>query len=310
MSERTLSDLRGDIMAASAWIIFGILSGTLFALVFIFLATPYYRAQMIVAPASPLLGGAEMTAGEGNENFSALRYLIQRGVVSGSVDFQRFESMIRGPAVAAKLLQDEKIRLGLSLDRPLIFSGVQQNWTPEDLADYIEKHVRLEPVGASALRRLVYLHPNREFGVYFLHSLHRVTDGLIQSQVRQEVGDRVAYLQQQSERTNNPEHRRALTALLMEQERLLMLASIDQLYAATVIEPPDALPRPFWPDALMIMPVLIFAGALLGFLLHGFFAGNTEEEAEFSFTVSRKAWFRPDSTNMNERKPVKRKAAE
>lgn len=309
MSERTLSDLGGDVLQAGGWVTSGIVLGTIIAVVFIYLATPAYRAQMIISPANPLIGGADLAPAPGNDNFSALRYLIQRGVVGGSADFQRFESMIAGPTVAAKLLQDEKIRRGLSFDTSFSFSKPRQDWTPEGLAEYIGQRVKLEPVGASALRRVVYLHPSREFGVYLLHSLHRVTDDLIHSNARQEAVDRVAYLQQQSEHTINPEHRRAITSLLMEQERVLMLASIDQPFAASVVEPPAGSQRTHWPDALMIVPVLMFAGALIGFMLHALFRG-APEDAEVTFTVSRPAWFSPENTNTNERKLKPRKAAE
>jgi uncharacterized protein involved in exopolysaccharide biosynthesis len=308
MSERTLGDLREDIQRAAGWITTGILLAAAIAVTFIYMATPYYRAQMLISPANPLLGGAEMAPLAGNDNFSALRYLVQRGVVSGSADFLRFENTIGGASAAAKLLADEKIKRGLALDAAFSNSEAKTDWTPEELAEYIDKRVKIEPVGASALRRVSYLHPSREFGIYMLHRLHRLADDAIRASVREEAEARIAYLQQQSDKTVNPDHRRALTGLLMEQERLLMLASIDQPYAASIIEPPSASSKPYWPDALMIVPVLMFAGALLGFALHGFFRGRPEED--IPLTVSRPAWYKSEGSNANERKLKERKAAE
>jgi hypothetical protein len=300
--EKTLADLREDILRAGGWVTGGIVIATILAVAFIIMATPFYRAQMIVAPANPANSSTSIESFPGTDDF------IRRGSVGESGDFLRFENMVAGPSVAAKLLQDDKIKRGLSFDKTFENSREQTEWSPEQLAEYIAKRVRVEPVGATALRRLVYQHPSREFGVYFLHSIHRITDEMIRAQARQEAEARVKYLQQAGFEANNPDHRRALTALLLEQERLLMLASIDQAYAASVIEPPASSWKPRWPDPFIIVPSMIFAGALLGFFLHGFFSPSRDKQ--YALTLRRKVWYKPESDNSNERPLERRKAAE
>ncbi len=300
--DRTLIDIREDILRAGAWIVSGIVLATLVAVTFIFLATPYYRVQLIVAPANPM-NGAGFAVMSGPDGFPVLRENGEGN--NNSNDFLRFENMLAGPSVAAKLLQDEKIQRGLLLDKSFGFSAETTDWTPELLAEYIGQRVRLEPVGASVLRRAVYMHPSREFGVYFLHRLHRVTDEMIRVAVRGEANSRVRYLEDASFKVRNPDHRRSLTVLLMEQERLLMLASIDQPYAASIVEPPAGSSKPRWPDALMIVPVLMFAGALLGFVLHGLFSPRCRHYP-VSMTIRRKAWYAPDNVNTDERRLTER----
>lgn len=296
---QTLLDVKEDILRAAGWMIAGIVLAAILGIVFIVLATPHYKAQMLVAPATPMTGagGATLT---GNDSLSGLRDLLQRGVFNGSADFLRFENMVSGPSVAVKLLQDEKIRRGLAMDGNFGASDETRDWTPEELADYLEARVTLQPVGSTAMRRMIYLHPSREFGVYLLHSLHRITDEMIRGKVREEATARINYLQQESYKTDNPDHRRALTALLLDEERLLMLASIDQPYAAAIIEPPSAGVRTVWPDAMMIMPVMMFAGALCGFLLHGVFSAHSRRKEE-AFSIEEKGWFRAESSNINRR---------
>jgi hypothetical protein len=272
------------------------------------MAMPAYRAQMIVAPANTMSGSA-VSGLSGDDYFLGLRYMAQRGGFNGDADFLRFENMARGATVAAKLLQDEKIRRGLELDIAFGFLRAGEIGTPERLAEYIEKRVRMEPVGASSLRRMVYLHPSPEFGVYFLHQLHRTTDEIIRGSVRADAGARVEYLQKAITETGNPEHRRALTGLLMEQERLRMLASIDQPYAAAIIEPPASSSRPWWPDALMIVPALMFGGALLGLVLHGLLRRTPEAQADL-FAAGNRAWFVQKGINSNERRLRGPRAAE
>lgn len=293
--DRTLFDIREDILQARAWIVSGIVLGCLSGLVFIYLAVPKYEARMIVSPATPMTE-VSAAAVSSHDNFSGLRDLLQKGVFSGSADFLRFENIVTGPSVAAKLLQDEKIQKGLALDKTFRFSKKQTQWTPEQLADYLEQNVELQPVGSTALRRIVYQHPNREFAIYLLHAVQDVADLLIRSKVREEAQIRVDYLQQESTKTINPDHRRALTSLLLDEERLLMLASIDQPYAANIIEPPVASRQTVWPDAMLIMPILMFLGTLAGFLLHGLLKAHRKTQ----FTIEEKGWFRSEGSNTNE----------
>lgn len=301
--EKTLGDLLEEIRQAGAWMTAGIIVMGALAVLFIFMATPFYQAQMILSPARPM-NGVEISLSSGGDNFFAERYLTQRNS-SGSIDdFARFESMYAGPSVATKLLEDEKILRGLSFDKNFEFSESREKWTPEELAEYIKRRVKLQPVGATAMRRMVYLHPSREFGVYFLHRVHRVTDEMIRAAVRMEAGERIDYLQKTGETAVNPEHRRALTALLLEQEQLRMLASIDQPYAAAIIEPPANLPKAQWPDVLLLVPAFMFAVALAGFMLHGMRTARRQPDL-LLFPTRRKSWFKGESTNNNERKLIR-----
>ena len=96
-----------------------------------------------------------------------------------------------------------------------------------------------------------------------------MADRLIRRDIRGDSQARVDYLNKAIAETGNIEHRRALTTLLMEQERLLMLVSIDQPYAATVIEPAASGDKPKWPDLKLLYFGFGFLGIILGFILHG-----------------------------------------
>jgi hypothetical protein len=171
--------------------------------------------------------------------------------------------------VARLLLEDTTIKTGLSHDRPFIFSKDISNLAPEEFSQYLRRKIDNEPVGGTSMRKLIYLHPNRDFAAYLLRRLHRLTDELIRNTVRSETQDRIAYLQKAIDNTGNPDHKRALTNLLMEQERIKMLVSIDQPYSARVIEPPAAGIKPHWPDKFIIFPGFLFIGLFFGFLVHG-----------------------------------------
>ena len=99
--------------------------------------------------------------------------------------------------------------------------------------------------------------------------IHRVSDEIIRRRILYEVNGRVAYLNTALSATVNPDHRRNLTSLLIEQERLKMLVSLDQPYAATIVERPFVSSKPRWPDPYIIYAVFLFVGLLLGFIVYG-----------------------------------------
>lgn len=305
--EKTFPDVAAEIWGARRFVFWGLVLGALAASLFVLSARPQYRAQMIVSPANPM-SGAEVSSLLADDSLFALRYLVQRVGVSNSSDFMRFENVYDGASVAAVLLKDSRIRQGLADDRSFRFSRPAGNWSPEELSGYIGRRVKLEAVGATPMRRLVYLHPDRAFAVYFLRSLHHTSDDLIRLNIRDETTKRIAYLEEAIARTGNPENRRALTALLLEQERLRMLVSIDTAYAAAEVEPPSAGVKPWWPQPLLIFSALMFVGALTGFVINGF--RNKAEEQNFAPAMSRGGWFSRVSGNAN-RKPLNaREAAE
>ena len=96
-----------------------------------------------------------------------------------------------------------------------------------------------------------------------------MTDRLIRDSVQAAATERAAYLDAKIQEARHPEHRKTLTELLLEQERLLMLASIDQPYAASVIEPASKHYKPQWPDAFMLFAAFGLIGGFIGFIAFG-----------------------------------------
>lgn len=230
------------------------------------LAIPHYKSTMIIAPASPMTG-AESSSLLANDNLFALRYLVQRIGAGGGSDFQRFENVYTGPSVARILLKDPRIEQGLNADKTFTFSKGEGSWNAEKLSEYLKDRVKLASVGTTASKKLVYKHPDKEFGEYFLSGLHRISDNLIRQNIRTDAKARVEYLREAVQSLNNPDHRRTLTTLLMEQERLLMLVSIDQPYAASVIEPASSTVKPDWPNFYLVYIGFIFLGMMAGFFI-------------------------------------------
>lgn len=265
VSEPGLLDFVADIWRAKAFILAGVIVGILGALMFLFMAQPQYKAEMLVGPAERGTGPDIKALLPENSSF-AVQYLVNSLGTQDSNDFIRFEHMLRGVTVASLLIDDPVIIKGLH-EAGLFGRAYKHKLKAAALADFLEENVHVQPVGTSPLRRVVFSHPDRNFTLYFLQKLYTKTDGLIQNDVRSKTVSRAAYLQQAIKETSHPDHKRALTSLLMEQEHIRMILDMDEPFAALVIEPPSAADKPAWPRQAVIWPVFILLGAFLGFFL-------------------------------------------
>lgn len=278
-ADLSLADFCSDIWQGRFYIFSGLLSGFLIALALVALAVPHGGAQMTIAPATPIdLAAASLQAG--TSDFPS-GFAAQKGA-GAHQNFEQFQTVASGAAAASLLLRSEEITQGLSRDRAFSFMKPERDWSAAKLADYIGRRVVFEPVGETAQRRMRYMHPDPEFAAIFLQRLHAIADGLIRYNTRREVNGRIDYLRGELEKARNPEHRRALADLLMEQERLRMLVSIDQPYAAAVVEPAFVSAAMRWPDAALVFPVFACAGALTGFAVFSLrrsFAAQAQAEA-------------------------------
>ena len=263
--EKTLFDLTSDIWAAKFPMLFFGVVFLIGAFIFQSLAQPFYRAEMILSPVVPITGMVDIKPTQHEGTIAA-----GRGVVTNDLTFLRFENSFHGATVAKSLLQYKDVRDALAFDRAFEFSESQTAWTPEKLSAYLKDRVTIEPVSGTPLRRIVYYHPDSEFSKRFLGLIHHVADSQIRQSVMRDVQERVGYLMTSIEKTTQKEQRRVLTDILMAQERLRMFVSLDQPFAAAIVEPPSASEKPSWPDPYLIYPISLLAGFLLGFLFYGF----------------------------------------
>ena len=290
--EPDFADFLAEIWSARLGIFIGLLIGAFIAFSFIAVSVPHYEARIVLAPADPM----NMTTQDDGQDQAS----------SHDLNFVRFEAGFKGADVARLLLRDPEITDGLAEDQAFTFSETEQGWSPSKLASYIAKRVEIDPIGETPLRIFSYAHPDPVFAVQFLSRLHNVTDGLIRHEMRRGVNERIAYLNAALGTTNNPEHRRAMTDLLMEQERLKMLVSIDQSYAASVVVKAAASAKPVWPDRILVYLGFCAIGAFMGFVvmsLGNAFAARGDDEGFLPSKVEQQDWFFPESGNNNE-KPI------
>ncbi len=262
--DQTLGELLSDVWAAKWYVgVYAVLFCVI-AFFVVLLSTPLYRGSMIVAPADGYaLGDYASTVSDGESlNLPFWRPRDQEGI---STDFYRFVYTIKGSAVASILLKDESVLSGIARDKD--FSKKSDKWTAEELADYLDKKIKIEHLGTTPLRRISYKHPSPEFAATFLRKIHLVADQLIRRDRRRQSQSRIEYLQDTLQKTVNPDHRKGIANLLMQQEHIQMLANLDEPYAAIVVEPATSMPKPVWPDKLLLFAAFALVGGFIGFIV-------------------------------------------
>lgn len=267
-----------EVWAARVFLAVGLIVGLVVAFGFLALAKPQVEARMIVGPAQVMDVSMQARYQDGQNSY--VRAARNDTAAQGYSNFVRFEAMMRGVSVARLLLRDQRVVEGLAADRAFVFSAGERDVQPAELAQYIEARVAVDPFGETALKAMVYQHGDPVFAAYFLQQIHRVADQLIRADLRGQVDQRIAYLERVIGKTMNPEQRRIMTNLLLEQERLRMMVSMDAPVAASVIDPSAAGARAVWPDGYLFLAGFGLLGLMLGYLAFGVVHYQEEETEE------------------------------
>lgn len=263
-SDVTLAQFLHHIWQAKFYMLFCSVLTLIIAAIFLFFVTPTYKASMIVAPADGYALGDYASMIE-NDRIASMPFWRPKDQEGVSTDFYRFIHTIRGPSVADILLSDRGVLAGIR--RGGDGEAIQKK---ESLAVYLDRRIGIDPLGATPLRRITYHHPDPEFAVAMLRKIHLVADQMIRRDRRRQSQSRIDYLKQALERTNNLDHRKGITNLLMQQEHIQMLANLDEPYAAIVVEPAFSTPKPSWPNHYVTWAVALMMGMFLGYLIWSF----------------------------------------
>lgn len=262
--EMTLGELAALLWSGRLYLLVGGVCGLILAAIFLWSATPYYEAVMTLAPARPM----EAPIAADNETFRA--HTTIRPPSENDQNFTRFQNVAEGATIAGLLLKQPSITQGLAQDKTYVFTRGEMDWHAEQLAAYMQERISFTRSSDGAITQMRYRHPDAGFAVLFLQHVHALADGLIRQDERKAVSARITYLQEELSKTFNPDHKRALTTLLLEQERLKMMVSLDQPFAADVVEKAYATFKPVWPNALFVYAGAGLMGAVFGFVIFGF----------------------------------------
>jgi len=251
----SLVGLMRNIWRAKIYMLISVILCFVMAWVYIMTTPSQYKAQMIVAPADGYALG-DYASSVQYDDIAALPFWRPKDQEGASTDFYRFMHTIRGAVTAQLLLKDQEFIQKFDKERLK---------TPEFLSQYLHKNIRIDPLGATPLRRITYHHEDPELAKALLRKMHLVADQLIRRDRRKQSSSRIEYLTKALQGTANIDHRRMITNLLMQQEHIQMLANLDEAYAAIMVEPPHASPRPVYPNSVFIFAVALLLGMIFGY---------------------------------------------
>jgi hypothetical protein len=136
--------------------------------------------------------------------------------------------------------------------------------TLDDLAAYVGGSVSVEPNKINSMVELRYTNRKPEFAAKFLSAVVKSTNDHIREQSRDTQKRYVEYLSNSAGKTANVEQRMAIDALLLQEERQLMMTEVDVPYAAKVLDGPIVKPVN---DAKKTIVTNAFIGFVLGAIL-------------------------------------------
>lgn len=239
------------------FIVFGMICGLGLAVIVTLLQKPVWQAEMVVGPSGrtsvPSLSALlPQTAADA----PALQYFVKRIDAAQSTDFTRFETLLNAPQTI-KTLQQNK-----SLSLPYTDLNKTREW--------VDNNLKIRPLGLTPYRKVVLRHHDAQLALSVLQNLYTIADQAVRQDAQLKTNRRITYLKGQLETVRNPDHRNAIIALLKEQEQTAMMVSIDNSFAAEIIQQPSLLPKPVAPKAVILFPLFFIAGACGGLLLSGF----------------------------------------
>ncbi|MCB9963623.1 MAG: hypothetical protein H6855_01130 [Rhodospirillales bacterium] len=261
LRDETLADLLKALWSARVYVASGAVAGMILAGLVVLFAVPCYRVQMVIAPVSESASAGDAPGGASG------------AFITQAADQKTFASFLRilsGPNVIKSVLErDQNILPALQEVRRFTFQSGQDLSAPEDVSQFLTQAVRVKAVGETSLRTLELELPDPQLARQILFQLHQTADHILRTEAEARTDKRLAYLKETLARTANPDHRQALTSLLMEQERQAMILRMDKYFAADIVEPPFVTPRPVWPRKSYLFPLGALIGMMLGWVIYG-----------------------------------------
>ena len=257
-TSENLPELLARIWVAKKNLLWGVVLGFIVSTILILFLKPQYEATMIVAPPS-----RESRTDSFVEGVFVYAPNVEARIPTGSPEFIRFEQSLRGAAVANLLYKMDTVATKIGEDS--LWRGLSSDITsPKDLSVYLARHIKIEPMGATASRKITYRHPDPEFASKLLVFLRKADDQIIRTSVKTETETKIEWLKAQFAKTLNPDHRQAMAQLLMAEERRRMLLSLETPYAVNVVEEASSTPTPVVPNKALILIAMILIGGACG----------------------------------------------
>lgn len=276
-----LRDLIADLLAHRKTILTSV--GVTFAIGVFFLATApiKYTAYVVLAPLEE----------RSNLSASSEGILSTIGLNVGSQKFSPFDHFIEtltSAKLAEKLNRDMQFsqrifsydkedkefvrsKSPVALVRYLVnWLFGQPGWQPPknyDLARYLKSQIGFETERKAASVTITYEHRSPEFAREFLSLVTTKADEILRSEEKAMNTARHGYLEQKLQTEPRQINRSMVAQLLLDAEQRLMLANVDPMFGARIIDGPISSSKPSSPNILRGLIISLVLGFMVGIAL-------------------------------------------
>lgn len=287
-----LVELVGDFRRRWLLLLLTTMAGLLLAFLYLNIAESKYEVALRLTPSNSTQGGLGGALGRLGGLASMAGIRSPQGA-EGATPFELYIDHLGSRDLAGKLVADPEIArhaferewdpaTGNFHERPgplrpvknLLFWLAGQTpppWSPpnaERMQEYLEKNLTIVPPGVKdpPITALLLRVKDPAYGLRLLEQLHQRTDADIRAKELERSSQYATYLAAKLQETTVVEHRISLSEALLEQQRLIMMATGSTSFAATPVEAPVSNSKPASPKVGMAL----FFGCLLGLLVGGF----------------------------------------
>ncbi|CAK0772922.1 Polysaccharide chain length determinant N-terminal domain-containing protein [uncultured Gammaproteobacteria bacterium] len=250
-----------------------------------------YTAQTVLGPTArqgmAAMGGRAPSAWRDVVSIDMVEY---GGADETLSDFSRFIQLLISAPVAERLAATPGLVQNLFPER---WDGVSATWhtpegvsgwlraalfrlagredwmvpDPEQIVRHLRRHVVIEGIGTTPMRRLTFRHHDRGFAIEVLSRLVAATDQHLRAEAVRRGKMQIEHLKLRLASEVNVDHRSVLISLLAERERMAMMIEPELPFAADAIEPAGAPRQVDWPNPLLVLSLAAVIGLGLGVML-------------------------------------------
>jgi hypothetical protein len=282
---------------ATGFVTFGLT--LLMALLLLAIVKPTYTAQILIAEkadsadlaparsALNLIGGLSGTGGGAPSQFKLLGDVVTSNALAKVLDEKygmvkviyadQWDRHTHSWIKPSGLLASIKAGIKAILQMPA--------WTPpdyRDLATYLASNVHLISsapalLGTASAYSLQYNNGDPHFAAYFLTAVFTEADALMRQRHEAELQKNVAYLQRRLAQTTEVGYREALTQIVADQEKQLMVLHGDTTYTAEIVDGAVSPKLPSFPNVKLTLVLTVIVGgflALIASIAQGLFWPN------------------------------------
>ena len=265
------------------------LASTLMALAYALVATPVYRAEVLLAPVSHEEDDGKLSA-FGSSQFGELLARTGFSVGEGGKQIALHIATLGSRALTTAFIEDENLMpvlfpedAGEGGESLLSFFEHEAPtlWDAYNLFD--EKIRSIELDRSTGLLTLAIEWQEPGLAAQWANSLVERVNDLLSTQAIEEARTSINYLEKQLEETSSVEVQQAIYRLIEAETKEIMLASVQDEYAFKVIDPAVAPREPIRPQRSLIVMLGLLAGLIVALFIaffHNAIVNNRKRREE------------------------------